>query len=156
MFSGRVLVLFFSVIVFFASCTRLVKKEGCQPDLAGKFDAIIVQSSLKGWELYSWPDQESCSGWFYAILPGTNNIKSYQAVTSDTVLLRAAGTTQLKALLRKFPAGEHILWIGENWLQNSWTPGNISYGNLKLAPVAVQNELVNICTQTGLSLTIAP
>lgn len=117
--------------------------------------ALKIEPSFKGWDLYSWPgNNRDCAEWNFAILPGTNGLKSYRAVISDSVSLKASGNRELKLLLSKFPVNEPILWVGENWLNNSWTPGNISYGDLKLPPPAVQSEILEHCKQAGLNVTI--
>ena len=142
--------------LLFTACTKDDPDCDCSASLPVKFESIVIESSMKGWELYSWPaDVEGCNQWNYALLPGTNKLKSYGEVTSDTVL-KVTGKKQLKLLLSKFPNNEHILWVGEKWLSNVWGPGNINYGNLKLPPSPVRDEVTQHCIQKGLQLIIAP
>ena len=141
--------------LFFTACSKDNPECDCPASLPDKFESIVIESSMKGWELYSWPeDVEGCKQWKYAFLPGTNRLKSYTEVTSDTVL-NVTGEKQLKLLLSKFPTNEHILWVGEKWLSNVWGLSNIYYGNLKLPSSAVLDEIKRHCLQTSLQLTIA-
>ena len=147
-------ILFLSLL--FTACTKDDPDCDCSASLPVKFESIVIESSMKGWELYSWPaDVEGCNQWNYALLPGTNKLKSYGEVTSDTVL-KVTGKKQLKLLLSKFPNNEHILWVGEKWLSNVWGPTNINYGNLRLPSSTVLDEIKRHCIQTSLQLTIAP
>ncbi|NOT94276.1 hypothetical protein [Ferruginibacter sp.] len=110
---------------------------------------------MKGWELYSWPQKEQgCNDWNYAILPGTNRLKSYNEVTSDTVLLKVIGNEQLKLLLNKFPKNENIFWVGEKWLSQSWGLSNISYQNLKLPSSVTTVAIKQHALLLQLNLTI--
>ena len=142
--------------LLFTACTKDNPECDCPALLPVKFESMVIESSMKGWELYSWPaDVEGCKQWHYALLPGTNRLKSCSEVTSDTVL-NVTGEQQLKLLLNKFPSNEHILWVGEKWLSNVWGQSNINYGNLKLPASAVMDEIKRHCIKTSLQLTIAP
>ena len=146
--------LLFLALVF-TGCTKGKPECDCQTSLPYKFESIVIESSMKGWELYSWPaDVEGCKKWKYALLPGTNKLKSYSEVTSDTVL-NVTGEKQLKLLLSKFPTNEHILWLGEKWLSNVWGQSSINYGNLKLPASAIMDEIKRHCVQTGLQLSVS-
>ena len=139
----------------FTNCTKeSASCDGLSP-LPIKLDTIKIESSMKGWELYSWPSEvEGCRKWNYALLPGTNRLKSYNEVTNDAVL-KVTGENQLKLLLSKFPANQTILWVGDKWLSDVWGQSNINYGNLKLPSSLVTNEIKQHCVEKGLQLTIA-
>lgn len=142
--------------LLFTACSKDNPECDCSSSLPGKFESMVIESSMKGWELYSWPeDVEGCKKWNYALLPGTNRLKSYSEVTSDTVL-KVIGEQQLKLLLNKFPTNEQILWVGEKWLSNVWGQSDLNYGNLKLPSSTVVNEIEQHCIQTRLQLSIAP
>ncbi len=144
------------IVLVITACTK--KNQNCegQDILPQKLDTVIVQSSIKGWELYSWPgDVQECNAWNYSILLATNRLKSYNEVTNDTILFGITGEKQLKLLLNKFPVNESILWVGENWLSNIWSQNNISYGNLKFPPPSVINEIDQHCNQVGLNLIVS-
>ena len=141
--------------LLFTACTKDNPECDCSASLPGKFESIKIESLMKGWELYSWPeDVGGCKQWNYALLPGTTRPKSYSEVTSDAVL-KVSGKKQLKLLLGKFPANEHILWVGEKWLSTVWGQSNINYGNLKLPASAVMDEIKRHCVQTGLQLSVS-
>lgn len=110
-------------------------------------DTISFSHSMKGWELYSWPNGND---WNYSILVGTNRLKSYEEVTRNKIVV--TGKDSLKLLLDKFPENENIFWIGENWLDRCWD-GN--YGNLSLPGSAIINEIEEYCNQKKLVLTIS-
>ena len=142
--------------ILIGSCSKQVPYCDCPATLPGKFDNIVVESSMKGWELYSWPeDNGNCSKWNYVLVPGTDRLKSYAEITGDAVL-HVTGEQQLKLLLSKFPGNEKIIWIGETWLSGTWGQSSMYYGNIKLPPVAIKNEVAAHCLQLGLQLTIAP
>ena len=138
--------------LLFTSCSKDNPECDYPASLPGKFESMLIESSMKGWELYSWrEDVEGCKKWNYALVPGTNRLKSYNEVTSDTVL-KVSGEQQLKLLLNKFPSNEHILWVGEKWLSNVWGQSNINYGNLKLPASAVMDEIKRHCVQDRITV----
>ena len=146
-------ILFLSLL--FTACTKDGPDCNCSASLPIKFESMVIESSMKGWELYSWPENvDGCRKWHYALLPGTNRLKSYSEVTSDTVL-NVTGEQQLKLLLSKFPSNEHIQWVGQKWLSIVWGQSNINYGNLKLPASAVMDEINRHCVQTGLQLSVS-
>jgi hypothetical protein len=144
-----------SIIILLTACGKTKQNADCPPSQAIKISGLIVAHSMKGWELYSWQNtQKDCDEWNYAIVPGTNRLKSYSEVTHDSVLLKAVGITELKQLLSKFPNQESIGWHGENWLRSIWGVSN--YGNLQLPSGSIQNQVQQYCTQIGLQLDIVP
>jgi hypothetical protein len=110
------------------------------------FDSISFDHSMKGWELYSWPDGNS---WKYSILEGTNRLKTYEEVTGNKIIV--SGEDSLKLLLNKFPANEEIFWISEEWLYRLW---NGNYKNLSLPSESIINEITEYCHQKELILTV--
>lgn len=147
-------ILFLSLV--FTACTKDSPNCDCLASLPDKLQTIKIELSMKGWELYSWQENtEGCTKWNYALLPGTNKLKTYNEVTVDA-LLKVSGEQQLKLLLNKFPANESILWVGEKWLSNVWGQSNVNYGNLRLPSTTVLDEIKQHCVQKGLQLTIEP
>ena len=139
-------VLLMIVLVNFVNCS----KETQQPRLTVNkinLDSIYFSHSMKGWELYSWPNGND---WNYAILLGTNRTKSYLEVTTNQLVV--CGKDSLKMLLDKFPAGEYLFWAGKGWLGNSWSD---SFGNLVLPDNATKLEIENYCVQRKIVLSIA-
>jgi hypothetical protein len=115
-------------------------------------DTLTVTHSIKGWELYSWPDGND---WHYSIMIGTNRTKTFAEVTSTETsalhLITIIGIDTLKLVLAKFPEDEYITWIGKGWLENSWG-GN--YGNLQLPPQNIIDEITQFCDQKKLNLQV--
>ena len=146
----------FALLIAFSSCEKCDTKCDCPALFPAKFESIVIESSMKGWELYSWPENvDGCKKWHYALLTGTNRLKSYSEVTSDTVL-NVTGEKQLKLLLSKFPTNEQILWVGEKWLSNIWGQSGINHGNLKLPFTSVINDIKQHCIVSQLKLSIVP
>jgi hypothetical protein len=59
----------------------------------------------KGYELYSWPGQED---WHFALLVGTNRLKTYDEVISSDAVVQ--GVEALKNELAGLPQGEIVFW----------------------------------------------
>lgn len=81
--------------------------------------ATPLPSSMKGYELYSWR-QDSGEGWRHTLITGTNRLKSYKEIVSGEdkvaesgwVKVTAVGTEELKAQLKRLPAGSIVFWQG--------------------------------------------
>lgn len=128
----------FSVLFGAMLLSACIKNDEPPKAVAG-IDALTVKTSMKGWELYSWPEKNV---WKFAFLTGTNRIKSLEEVTTeagDMLLIRVTGIDSVKLVLNKFPPGESITMIGEGWLQNAWKEQ--SYGVLQLPSQSVVNEI---------------
>jgi hypothetical protein len=109
-------------------------------------DSVSFNHSMKGWELYSWPNGNE---WKFSILTGTNRSKSYEEVTGNEIIV--SGNDTLKLLLDKFPEGEEIFWIGEEWLERIWNGDHL---DLTLPDNNTINEIKNYCDQKKLVLSI--
>ena len=150
---GKLIFLF--LLVLTTGCSKPTLNCDCSKELPQNLISLQINTSMKGWELYSWPQKEQgCNNWNYAILPSTNRLKSYNEVTSDTVLLKVIGNEQLKLLLNKFPKNENIFWMGEKWLSQSWGLSNISYQNLKLPSSRATEAIKQHALMLQLNLTI--
>jgi hypothetical protein len=73
---------FLSAIIIFS-----VLLVGCQSNkgisISGDEQASSLKS-MKGWELYSWQKPE---GWCYALVMGTNRIKTYEEISAIDVAI---------------------------------------------------------------------
>jgi len=118
-----------------------------QPVARINLDTISFFHSMKGWELYSWPNGND---WNYSILVGTNRTKSYNEVTTNKIIV--FGIDSLKMLLDKFPENEYIFWIGKEWLKSCW---GSNYGNLSLPDNKIINEIKEYCTGKKLVLGVS-
>lgn len=133
-----------------ASCIKENKEE--KVNTKSDFDTLAVPHSMKGYELYSWPEGNK---WYFSLLAGTNRTKTYTEVTSDTStevhLITVTGIDALKLVLDRFPENEDITWIGKDWLQSTWG-GN--YGNLQLPQQNYIDEIIKFCSQKKLNLQV--
>ncbi|MFN8253057.1 MAG: hypothetical protein U0V75_14410 [Ferruginibacter sp.] len=146
---------FLTMAIFLLNaCCKIPQDENCSA-LSSKTAAAVVEPSMKGWELYSWPGT-GCDGWNFCILPGTNKFKSYAAVTSDTCLYKVTGLAQLESLLDKFPSKESIAWMGQSWLEAIWGSVGLYTGNLKLPPASILQRIESRCRQRDLQLVVLP
>ena len=137
-----------SLMVIFLSFTRCSKEHEpeMQPVTEFSLDTISFEPSMKGWELYSWPNGNDLN---FSILPGTNRLKSYTEVTGNRIVV--LGIDSLKMLLDKIPEGEHIFWIGRQWLSRCW---GSDYGNLCLPDSRTISEIQAYCDQKNLELVV--
>ena len=145
------LFLFLSVLLWlFISCSKVNKEDPAATK--SNSDTLVVPHSMKGYELYSWPEGNQ---WYFALLLGTNRIKTYEEVISNTPseihLITVTGVDALKLALDRFPENEYITWVGKNWLQNTWSS---NYGNFQLPPQNYMDDLVQYCKQRKLNLQI--
>lgn len=133
--------LFASIIfvVGFLSCTKnSTMVDNSSPAF---LDTLSFSHSMKGWELYSWPNGNE---WNYSVLKGTNRGKSYSEITTNKILV--VGKSPLKTLLAKLPANEEIFWRGKGWLENTET--------VSLPDENTISELQEFCSLKSLSLHI--
>jgi hypothetical protein len=133
-----------TVIVF--GCTKENTRE---PDVINDidFDTLEFEHSMKGWELYSWPNGVD---WNFAILPGTNVLKNYDGVISSPYTV--TGKELLKTMLSKMPENEEIIWMSEHWLEMIWADYT---DDLMLPPEDIVLDIDNFCISNGLILTVA-
>jgi len=138
---------FFAISLIVSSfCFIKCSRENNHDTDPAKVDKFSILHSMKGWELYSWPDG---NGWNYSILTGTNRLKTYSEVTTNNIVI--VGKESLMMLLDKFPANEEIFWISEGWLDRTWG-GN--YENLSLPDSNTIIEIEDYCIRKGLVLTV--
>jgi hypothetical protein len=105
-----------------------------------------IEHSASGWELYSWNLEDQ---WKYSILIGTNRLKTYEEVITSDIL--ATGEEKLKEILKLFPKGENITWIGQGWLERCWQSG---YKNLELPPEIILEDIKQYCNEMKLILYV--
>jgi hypothetical protein len=100
----------FSISLVVASFSLIAcSKENNQDYNSSKLDTLTISHSMKGWELYSWPNGND---WNYSLLEGTNRVKTYKEVTENKIVF--TGIDSLRMVLDKFPAKEYIFWIGRD------------------------------------------
>jgi hypothetical protein len=133
-------------LLFMLSCTKENTSDAVPLDVID-LDTVTFTPSMKGWELYSWPNGND---WNYALLPGTNRLKSYGEVVNSPY--RVTGIEMLERMLLKLPEGESIIWIEEGWLNSIWGD---SHFDLQLPDLITVNKVKDFCTQENIDLHIS-
>ena len=117
---------------------------GAGKDARGPVDPPATGSarSMKGFELYSWQAGEAAceGGWCFALVAGTNRIKTYEEITSSEV--RVGGLDALKRELGQLASGEQVFWL----------EGRVP--NTALPPDDVIEEVRGYCEQRGIRLHV--
>lgn len=99
--------------IFMLLLTALLS-TGCQPEttssteLSSQTEVSTLERetnpAFKGMELYSWQDETG--EWAYAILVGTNRVKSIDEIRAYPV-----GFDEVKSIISKMAVGESIFWF---------------------------------------------
>jgi hypothetical protein len=142
----------FGLLLAGLAMTLSCSKDDSTTSQKSYLDTLVVTSSMKGWELYSWKEGQN---WHFSILRGTDRIKTYEEVTSrnpsTTLLIQVVGTDSVKLVLNKFPEHETITWIGAGWLATCWQS---NYGNLQLPPGLILDEIGEYCISKNIILQV--
>ena len=134
------------VVLIFTNCSEKQAMD-VVPLPPVNYDIINFEHSMKGWELYTWPNGND---WNYSVIVGTNTLKSYNIVTENPVAV--TGIDSLKKVLEYLPQGEEIVWIGEGWLSQIWSD---DFRDLMLPSEDIIFEVNQYCQNSGLLLMIA-
>ena len=138
------------VLFMFLVLTHSCSKES-QPKIETfapiNYDTISFYPSIKGWEVYSWPNGDT---WNFSLLPGTNRLKSYAEVMEGP--FRVSGLQALKELFAKLPAEEELILIGEDWLAQIWGE---PYYDLQLPPLFVVMQVKQMGEHLGHSVWLS-
>ncbi len=132
--------------VLFFSCTKEGPSDGTPLDVVD-LDTITFEHSMKGWELYSWPNGNT---WNFALLPGTNRLKSYDEVINSP--FRVTGIEMLETMLMKLPDEENIIWIEESWLESIWIE---SFYDLQLPDMVTVLKVKEFCNSSEIDLVVS-
>jgi hypothetical protein len=92
---------------------------------------------MKGYELYSWQME---GDWYFALVVGTNRIKTYDEISSPEV--RVQGLAALQAKLDQLPGDEQVFW----------PTGRVP--NTALPPAEIIEAVRAHCSQRGIQLYI--
>lgn len=141
----QLLIFLFSGLIFISACSKQESFEKKTEDIS-VFENLKLESSMKGWELYSWPSE---GGWNYSLLQGTNRLKTYDEVVNGSLVIH--GEETLMVLLSKLPKGEFISWIGKDWMNAIWSddPGNLSQPDSSII-----KEIKDYCVKNSLTLWV--
>jgi hypothetical protein len=112
--------------------------SSCRSDQAGPVKASPTLS-MKGYELYSWQME---GDWYFALVVGTNRIKTYDEISTPEV--RVQGLAALQAKLDQMPRGEQVFWSARR------VPGT------PLPPAEIIDAVHAHCSQRGIQLYIEP
>ncbi len=106
-----------------------------QASLAQSRAAKLPPHSMKGYDLYSWKIR---GDWYFALLVGTNRLKTRREVTSPKA--RARGVEALKRKLDQLAEGEEVIWAGRlaPWVM--------------LPPEKIIDDVKNYCGRRGIIL----
>jgi hypothetical protein len=133
------------LVVIIFSCTKENTSDAIPLNVVD-LDTIVFHHSMKGWELYSWPNGHD---WNYGLLPGTNRLKSYNEVVNSP--WRVTGIQLLKEMLLILPEGESVFWIDESWLESIWIE---SYYDLQLPDMITVAIVKDFCEKSGIELGV--
>ena len=107
--------------------------------LAGCRSAFRVtptpETSMKGWELYSWEEQGS---WHFALLPGTNRLKTDREILKSKEAV--GGVKALEGRLGRLAKGQEIFW------------GKCDAAPFSCPPQDTIAQIEQICAEKGLTL----
>ncbi|MCK5076905.1 MAG: hypothetical protein KAR38_11040 [Calditrichia bacterium] len=137
-----------SLLIFlFINCSNTSSQNNESSD-------IQLTSSMKGYELFSWPGDED---WQFTLITGTNRSKSFDEICSDEievtengwVKLRGNGVNSIKKILSRLPVGESVLWNDDRFL--SGDQGN--YPDISFPDNTIIYEIETYCNELGVELS---
>ncbi len=111
---------------------------GCGRPALSQSSAEKLPRQMKGYELYSWKTR---GGWHFALLVGTNRLKTRGEVTSPRV--RVKGVEALKRKLGGVAEGEEVTWVA----------GRVA--GTALPPGPIVDEVKNYCARHGIRLAVS-
>jgi hypothetical protein len=110
--------------------------------------------SLKGYELYSWSEDNQ---WHFTLITGTNRLKTIDEITSEGdltsetgwVKIQVVGTDAIKNVLSRLPEGESVFWCDELHI------GQSTETDLQLPPEQIADAIERYAKQCGLDFVVA-
>ena len=113
-----------------------------------------LPSSVKGYELYSWPEGDD---WYFTLITGTNRTKTSAEIGSQGeiidengwVKITVLGLQELEFVLERLPRSEHILWLDGSRLEISQESSVITF-----PPEDIVEQVRQYSHQRGLNLQI--
>lgn len=144
-----------SIIAFAESVPEILQLLRPASD-SGDRPPSSLPHSEKGYELYSWEEQEG-DLWHYTLVTGTNRQKTAEELTAGEdmltedgwVKLSVTGTEALLQLLARLPAGEQIFWHGA-----VAAPAGAEPGQFRLPEETVVDTVDARCHELGLELSV--
>jgi len=124
--------------------------------LASSIGATSIEElprSFKGYELYSWEEE---SEWHFALITGTNRIKTLEEITSAEdfisetgwVKIQVIGADAIKDILSRLPEGESVFWCDELHI------GQSAETDFQLPPQQTTEAIEEYAQQCGLDFAV--
>lgn len=109
--------------------------------------------SMKGYELYSWEEDNQ---WHFALITGTNRTKTIKEITSKEdfiseagwVKIHVVGANSIKEALNRLPERESVFWCDELHIGQKTEP------DLRLPPEQITDAIMEYAEQCGLDFAI--
>jgi hypothetical protein len=109
-----------------------------------------LPDSMKGYELYSWSEDGQ---WHFTLITGTNRNKTLEEIISKEnyiseagwVKVNVAGVEAIKAVLRKLPPKEFVMW-----LSGMREPSEQAAIQIQMPPAETSKEIKEYAIQCGL------
>ncbi len=132
-------------ILLIALCLFLI---GCLSGNLRDTDTIkkekeISDTSLKGFELYSW---ETNSIWQFALLTGTNRLRSKQEIIDPELNSNIYQSKEIINRIDQLPANSEIFWLFRTAEQNDQF--------FTLPDEKIYGEIKELCDQKGINLHV--
>jgi hypothetical protein len=116
----------------------------------------ILPDSMKGYELYSWEEDNQ---WHFTLITGTNRTRtigeifSHDYFISETgwVKVQVVGTDAVKDVFSRLPHGESIFWCGELCIEQA----DATDISLRLPPEKLVETIKECAVKFNLNLAIA-
>ena len=112
-----------------------------------------LPSSMKGYELYSWQENNQ---WHFTLITGSNRTKTIEEITSDENFISLAGWVKVHVVgedaiidvLRRVPEGESVSWCDELHI------GQTINTDLRLPPEQIVDTIKKSAGEFGLDLMV--
>ena len=127
---------------FMISVLAIALLLGCGQASLAQSRAAKLPHSMKGYELYSWKIRGE---WYFALLVGTNRLKTRREVSSPRARVR--GVEGLKGKLNWLAEGEEVTWAAR--ARGGLAPWTV------LPPEKIVEEVKNYCSRRGIILRVS-
>ena len=116
-------------------------------------DVEELPRSMKGYELYSWQENNQ---WHFTLITGSNRTKTIEEITSDENFISLAGWVKVHVVgedaiidvLRRVPEGESVSWCDELHI------GQTINTDLRLPPEQIVDTIKKSAGEFGLDLMV--
>jgi len=142
MYKKQVIIIIILLTTLITGCQKInINNQNNQDENIVKDDVtylpLLSDKYMKGYELYSWEDNGT---WYFALLVGTDRLKTTSEVKDEAVRLESV--ERLLTELGYLQQGENIFWSGTR------------VEGTALPPEQVINRVSDYCTSKGIQLVI--